>query len=210
MKCERAIDVLLEQHLSVEPAELEFATEHLRNCSDCQAALTALELLEDTRTLPVPEPANGAFERAMRRATRVSHSIGPARGRFALGMIAGAALAAAASVAVFMLVPLAQNPAVDAPARVELALNETRPVSISLDSTAPLEDAEIHVVLTGQVGLAGFEGQSELRWRTHLDAGANQLTLPLVGLGTAGGQVLVEVRHASGRRVFVLDVAARG
>jgi hypothetical protein len=71
-------------------------------------------------------------------------------------------------------------------------------------------DAEIHVSLTGQVGLQGFEGQNELRWRTNLDAGTNQLTLPLVSLGAGGGQVLVEVRHANGRRVFVFDVTAAG
>ena len=210
MKCERAIDVLLNEHATAEAAEIDFATEHLRQCEDCQSALTALEMLEDTRTLPIPGPSGGAFERAMQRATHVSHAVGSAPGRFALGMVAGAALAAAASVAVFILLPQTPGPVVEAPPQIVLARDEARPVSISLDSAQALEDAEIHLSLTGQVGLQGFEGQNELRWRTNLDAGANQLTLPLVSLGAGGGQVLVEVRHANGRRVFVFDVAATG
>ena len=66
--------------------------------------------------------------------------------------------------------------------------------------------AEIHVVLTGSIGLQGFAEQRELRWTTDLDRGVNQLTLPLVALGPSGGQVMVEVQHGDKRRTFVVDV----
>jgi hypothetical protein len=66
------------------------------------------------------------------------------------------------------------------------------------------------VVLSGAVGLDGYEGQRELRWRTNLDPGVNQLTLPVIATGAGGGQVLVEVLHEGKRRTFLVDVSARG
>jgi hypothetical protein len=89
---------------------------------------------------------------------------------------------------------------------VQLALHEVRDVSVALDSPETLTGAEIHVALTGAVALQGFAAERELRWVTDLDRGVNQLTLPLVAVGTTGGQVLVEIRHGDKRRAFVLDV----
>ncbi len=90
--------------------------------------------------------------------------------------------------------------------QVRLALHEVRPVNVSLDSPESLQGAEIHVVLTGAIGLEGYAEQRELRWVTDLDRGVNQLTLPLVALGPNGGQVMVEVQHGDKRRAFVVDV----
>ena len=100
-------------------------------------------------------------------------------------------------------------PSIAAP-EVTLALNESRNVNVALDSPAMLADAEIHVVLSGAIGLQGFASQRELRWRTDLDRGVNQLTLPLVALGGGGGQILVEVTHGEKRRSFVIDVHTNG
>lgn len=89
-----------------------------------------------------------------------------------------------------------------------LALHQPRDVSIAVDAPSPLMDAEIRVLLTGAIELDGFENQRELRWRTNLDAGANQLTLPVIATGTGGGQLVVEVQHGQKRRTFVVDVRA--
>jgi hypothetical protein len=91
---------------------------------------------------------------------------------------------------------------------ISMALNETRDVNISVEAPTALPDAEIRVVLTGAIELAGFEGQKELHWRTDLAAGANQLRLPIVALGGVGGQLLVEVQHGARHRTFVVDVKA--
>jgi hypothetical protein len=115
---------------------------------------------------------------------------------------------AAALVLAFMtldLSPRSSTPAAGTP-EVTLALNETRDINIAVDTAMALDDAEIHVELTGAIGLAGFEDQRELRWRTNLDAGSNQLTLPVIALGPRGGQLLVEVLHREKRRKFVVDV----
>lgn len=92
--------------------------------------------------------------------------------------------------------------------QVTLALYEPQDVSIAVDAPSALMDAEIRVVLTGAIELDGFEDQRELRWRTNLDAGANQLTLPVIATGAGGGQLLVEVAHGQKRRTFIVDVRA--
>jgi hypothetical protein len=183
----------------------EQAQRHIDGCDDCRAALrSASALALDRRTSP-PPPTAGAFERAMARAARQPRSVAPRRG-FWLGTAVGAALAAGLAVAI---VVMWVRPEVSAPAanpQVQLALNEVRAVSLSLDSPEALADAEIHVVLTGAVALEGFAGQHELRWMTDLARGVNQLTLPLIAIGPNGGQVMVEVQHGDKRRAFVVDV----
>jgi hypothetical protein len=144
---------------------------------------------------------------------------------FWAGMGLGAAVAAGLAAAVFAFMPSVWRmsehggitPAATAAAAVHaprvtpeisMALNETRDVNISVEAPTALPDAEIRVVLTGAIELAGFEGQKELRWRTDLAAGPNQLRLPIVALGGVGGQLLVEVQHGERHRTFVVDVKA--
>jgi hypothetical protein len=79
-------------------------------------------------------------------------------------------------------------------------------VSVALSSPEPLDDAEIHVALVGAIALRGFDDQRELRWRTNLDRGVNQLTLPLIALQAGSAQVTVEVQHGDKRRTFVVDI----
>ena len=90
--------------------------------------------------------------------------------------------------------------------QLEIALNETRDVNLAIDSPIAMMNAQIRVVLTGTVALAGFEEQSELRWATDLDRGVNVLRLPITMLGTSGGQVLVEVTHQDRHEIFVVTL----
>jgi hypothetical protein len=129
---------------------------------------------------------------------------------FWAGLGIGAALAAGIAIAVVGFAPWRGTSDASATPQVTMALNEQRDVSISLTSPEALVDAEIHVVLSGAIELDGFSGQRELRWRTDLDRGVNQLTLPIVALGTSGGQLLVEVLHGGKRRAFVVDVRGLG
>jgi hypothetical protein len=91
-----------------------------------------------------------------------------------------------------------------------LAASEQRDIKISLASVEALEDAEIHVVLSGPIELFGYAGQRELRWRTSLERGDNQLTLPILANGMGKGQLLVEVVHGERRRTFVVDIESLG
>lgn len=206
MKCERAIEVLTQSPNQVDAVEQRFAAEHLGGCEDCQDAIDAIRALQAERTVRVPDPPPQAFERAVRAATSRGLSYARSRRTFWIGMSVGAALAAGLAVAIVSTLGLLGPAASNGVPRVDVAVNEPRDVSIALASEQALEDAEIRIVLTGAIALDGFQGRKELSWRTNLDAGANQLTLPIIALGAQGGQVLVEVTHARKHRTFVVDV----
>jgi hypothetical protein len=206
MNCENVVDILRAGD-SADAAEGRLALQHLVGCADCRSALVAVEALRAARTAPAPGPSEGSFARTMRRAVRVEPAT-PRRQGFWVGTAVGAALAASLAIAVVTvwMQPRAPMPA-SAPL-VTLMLNEARDVNVAVESPEALAGAQIHVTLSGAIGLRGFDGQRELRWTTDLDRGVNQLTLPVVALGASGGQVLVEVTHGDRRRTFVIDVRA--
>jgi hypothetical protein len=202
MKCE---DVIHDLRIGTVP--LGAALQHLAECEHCQAARQAIVALEVERAQPVPRLAEGAFERALLRAVQPRPRVAGRAPGFWLGTVVGGALAASVAVGVTIWwVPPPGPSSAAANPQVRLALHEVRDVSVSLDSPVELMGTEIHVVLTGAIGLQGFAEQRELRWTTDLDRGVNQLTLPLVALGPNGGQVMVEVQHGDKRRAFVVDV----
>jgi hypothetical protein len=162
-------------------------------------------MIRADREMPIQRVRDGAFQDAIRAAVAANARVAPRKTGFWLGVGVGAALAAGiAAAAVMMLRPLSLSPP-GAPA-VTLAINEERDVDVALSSPEPLSNAEIHVAVSGDIGLRGFAEQRELRWRTDLDRGVNQLTLPIIALGPHGGQVLVEIQHGDKRRAFVVDV----
>lgn len=220
MKCDTV------QHLLIDGGEADAsqrraAMEHLSVCEDCRDAQHAVAALHDSRLHDIPPPSSGAMQRAVAAAVRasVASRAVPQRGAagvagtlglrpgFWSGMAIGGSVAAALAVAFVMSsAPRSGEAPPAATPEVTLALNETREISIAVDTPTALDDAEIHVELTGAIGLSGFADQRVLRWRTNLEAGSNRLTLPVVALGPRGGQVLVEVLHREKRRKFVVDV----
>jgi hypothetical protein len=206
-------------------AEQRLALEHIATCPDCRDVQLALAALSTERRRSLPAPPPGALHRAVHAAAAAAARAPRERTRkrrqrwgFWAGMSLGGVVAAGLAVAILALGPSAwriggaSDSGSIAEARatpeISMALNETRDVNISVEAPAALPDAEIRVVLTGAIELAGFEGQKELRWRTDLAAGPNQLRLPIVALGGMGGQLLVEVQHGERHRTFVVDVKA--
>jgi len=214
MRCDD-VQALLIDAADGRPDERRAAMAHLEECTSCRDAQYAAGLLRAERGQSIPPPRPGALARAIAAATRSAAAEAPAKprrraGGFLAGLAVGASSVAIAAAFAWAVLVLEQGepkaPAASTTPLVTLALHEVRPVSISVDAPAALPDAEIRVVLTGSISLDGLAGQRELRWRTDLEAGANQLTLPLVATAAAGGQLLVEVHHGQRRRTFVVDV----
>ena len=210
MKCERAVELLTQSPGRSTADGRRLAAEHAATCEDCRSAIEAVHRLRGESLARVPAPRTGAFERALAAATSRPAAVTARPRTFWAGIGVGAALAAGLAIAVVSFAPWPGTRSASSMPRITMALNEQRDVSISLATPEALKDAEIHVVLSGAIGLSGFEGQRELRWRTDLDSGVNQLTLPVVALGTSGGQLLVEVLHGAKRRTFVVDIRGLG
>jgi hypothetical protein len=207
MQCEDAVETM--RTVGSRPgASLRAAMDHVAECSDCQAALRAIDALRALREEPTPLAGDAAIQRAVDTALAANPAQRYRRGFWA-GLASGAALAATvAAVAVGVwLFGNGGEASVGGP-EVRVALNQRSDVTVTLESPEPLANAEVRVELRGAVELDGYMGQRELRWSTDLDRGINQLTLPVVALDASGGQVLVEVAHGRQRRTFVLDVRA--
>jgi anti-sigma factor RsiW len=210
IKCERAVELLTQSADSENAAERRVAAEHAAACDACRYAVEAVQYLRAEGLSAVPRMRGEAFAHAMAVATR---SAAPREARVATfwsGLGIGAALAAGIAIAIVMLMPGLDSSQDNATPQLTLAANEARDISISVASTEALEEAEIHVMLSGPIELRGYEGRRELRWRANLDRGDNQLTLPLVAKGMGTGQLLVEVVHGEKRRTFVVDIKSLG
>jgi len=196
--------------LELTEAQQRAVNAHLRECNRCEDEWRAVRALWDVATIPTPAPRPDLFSEAMRLATAAGarrEARPPRQHSFWLGAGFGGAIAASL-VAAFMTFAIApQTASVDASVpSITVALNERRNVDVAITSGEALAQAEIRVVLTGGVRLAGFADRSELSWRADLDEGVNRLSLPVIAVNGSGGQVLVEVEHASKRQIFVVNV----
>jgi anti-sigma factor RsiW len=210
IKCERAVDLLTQSADSENAVERRVAAEHAALCSACRSAVEAVQYLRAEGLSPVPRLRAEAFAQAMAVATQ-NRTLRAARApTFLMGLGLGVALAASVAIAIMMLMPDFDSAQDSATPQVTLAASEQRDIKISLASVEALEDAEIHVVLSGPIELFGYAGQRELRWRTSLERGDNQLTLPILANGMGKGQLLVEVVHGERRRTFVVDIESLG
>lgn len=208
MNCELALELLTGVGDGATAEDRRLAREHAAACSECRAAVVSVHALRLVSVLPVPAAPPGAFDRMMSRVSSGQSSAPRAPARFWLGVGVGAALAAGLAVAVVTGWSLSSDAGDVVTPQLSLRVNETRDVSISLTTDEALRDAEIHVSLNGAIGLQGYAGERELKWHADLDAGTNQLTLPIVATGTQGGQLLVEVTHGGKRRTFLVNVQA--
>jgi hypothetical protein len=162
------------------------------------------QLREGLRAMPVPEPRNGFVDRVLSVAAASSTKV-PAPRPASRPRIWGAAIAGAlaASIVWFFLAAVR----VDTPTQpsVQLVLNESRDVSLVIDSDRPLEGATIRLYVTGSVELQGYEGQPDIEWLASLNQGANLISLPVVARHPGQGAIVAEIEHeGKTRRVNVL------
>ncbi len=180
---------------------------HLERCDSCASAAYGLEILRAQRGIAVPTPRPELLSEVVDRAALAGAAAAQRGGdRFWLGAGVGSALAAGIVIALLSFNATRQEHAEASVPQLDIALNETRDVNLAIDSPIAMMNAQIRVVLTGTVALAGFGEQSELRWAADLDRGVNVLSLPVTMLGTSGGQVLVEVTHQDRHEIFVITL----
>lgn len=214
MNCESVVDLLTGTVPDATAEDRRAAREHASACPECRAAVMSVHALRLMSVAPVPEAPPGAFERMLGRVAMGHDTMPRSPARFWQGVGVGAALAASLAFAAVAWLPergdtVRGDTVASATPQLSLRINETRDVSITLTTGEALEDAEIHVSLNGSIGLQGYSGERDLKWLTDLDAGTNQLTLPIVATGLEGGQLLVEVTHGGKRRTFLVDVDAQ-
>jgi hypothetical protein len=198
---------ILDEHrtLNLSPFEKSEFQQHISNCEACSSAVRAARLLSSYGESPTPAARPDFFVTAMRNVRKQSAAnIG--RRSFWWGAAAGSALAASLALfAILTLSPDAPRAIPDSPP-VRMALNEVRNVSVAIESAEALQDVDVLVELTGGIRLDRADGRRAVAWRTDLSAGINRLTLPVAAFDDTGGDVRVQLVHASGRKTFIVHV----
>ena len=165
-----------------------------------------LEVQALLRALPVPEAEPGFYEQALARATL--QGTRQQRNRWVMTGFGGAV---AAGLAVWLIggLLLTEPQLPDAGSnipQVTMALAAPRTVNLVFSATEAMPDATLTVSLPAGIELAGFPGQSEIRWETSLSEGRNLLPLKLIALTPAGGELLARLEHQDRNREFRLRV----
>jgi hypothetical protein len=122
----------------------------------------------------------------------------------------GGALAAGIALVAFNYYRSAQIEGDATTPSLTMSLNETRDVSVTIDSPEAFMDVEVRVLLAGGIELEGLHGRRELKWKTDLEPGINRLTLPIVASDSSGGKILVAVGHGDKQRAFVVRIDVNG
>jgi hypothetical protein len=163
-------------------------------------------VLHRHRALPTPAPSPALLAKvaAMRQPAGVKKGMSPW-----VAAVGGALAAGIALVALDYFRSAQVERDVTAPS-VTMSLNETRDVSVSIDSPEAFMDVEVRVLLAGGIALQGLSGRRELKWTTDLQAGINRLTLPVVASDSSGGKILVAVGHGDRTRAFVVQIDVDG
>ena len=186
--------------------EREACLAHVADCEDCADALHGGEAMQFLRRRDAGTAPEGLFQHVLdevsqRQETRVAGR------RFWMGTAAGGAIAASL-LAVVMMLGVLVRPVDVAPQFAEFRVSaaEPRNMHVALETEQALPGAEISVMLSGAVEIDGARGRREFNWTEDLDAGVNQLSLPLLASGQGGGQMLVRLRHPDSEQIFVIDL----
>ena len=179
---------------------------HVDTCPDCRAALRGAEALVELRRRDSVAQPDGLFDHVVATATAAARA-GDGRRRFWIGTGFGGVIAAslfAMALALGWLDGFRED--LSANAEFVVALSEPRTMNLAFEVDRPLEGATISILLTGDVGIAGYGAQHELKWTEDLAAGVNRLTLPLLATGMDGGRMVVHLSHPQSEQVFVIDL----
>jgi len=211
MKCESVVEqikALAEGALSGD--ERTACMNHVAVCEDCADALRGVRAMLVVRDQAAVPGSERVFNRVMGKTSYDPHQEASRRG-FWLG--AGFSGAIAASLlALTIALRLLTSPGVETPTAAEfyVSSSEVRPMNIAIEADRPLQDAQISILLSGDVEVDGFVDRHELSWVDDLEPGVNQLTLPIRAVGERGGQMVVRLSHPDREQIFVVQLKLEG
>jgi hypothetical protein len=181
---------------------------HIAACESCSFALQGATAMWTIRSRRAEFTPHGLFERVMASVVKSqserSYGLRFWQGAGFGGAIAASLLALAIALG-FLSVP--EQPAV---AEFYVSTEEARPLHVAIEADRRLDGAKISILLSGDVRIDGYRERRELVWTENLDAGVNQLTLPLVAIGDDGGQMVVRLEHPDSEQLFVVQLRSDG
>lgn len=209
MNCKTVAEKMAVLAWRVQPQqERQVCMNHIASCPDCSDALRGAEALVDLSVRKTENAPPELFDNVIRRTTRTAEQR-RAGLQFWLGTGFGGAIAASLLVIALALGWFGNSSTNETDiAEFVIVLDEPRRMDLAIEIDRPLKGATISILLAGSVEIDGFSGRRELTWTTDLDAGVNRLSLPLVGIGENGGQLVVRLSHPLSEQVFIVNLRA--
>lgn len=211
MNCESIAEKMSElASRSLAESELLACMDHVASCQDCTDALRGAEALFELQDRDAGATPAGLFAKIMGEVTNAPAGRETSH-RFWLGAGFGGAMAASLFAAALALGWFG-NITTNEPEMAEflIALHEPREMDIAIETDQPLLGATITILLSGDVELEGFAGRRELTWTEDLKAGINRLRIPVLAMGTRGGQMVVRLTHPLSEQVFIIRLRTDG
>lgn len=215
MRCEEAQTLLPE----AVRGELSAAAEnmlrtHVQSCSVCALAQgRERRLLASLQALPVPAMPEGLAARALLRARDADQAGRQAKAtRRVMRLTSLAASVLVVCGIGFMLGRGSMGGQGVQQLAVNLPLGSAQMVALKIDAPQDFAEVQFEVSLPANVALQDQPELREFAWSGQLQAGTNVLSLPLVGVRAAGGQLVARVKYGSTEKSLriPLTVVAQG
>jgi hypothetical protein len=181
--------------------------QHLCECAVCEAEWKQVEALQNLlKESPVPAPRAGFEERMFAKLPNAQS--GQQTVSHKKAFVAGFGSALAASIALFVVIGLLNQP-VTKPAAVPnitLSLYETKKVQMVFDVPEAVADATFSMQLPAHIEIAGSKGLNYIEWKTALKKGKNMLSLPVVAQMSQSGELVAKIKYGTKEKVFRLQL----
>lgn len=185
----------------------EAAADHLDGCAACaQYVERARRLQSALAAYPVAGPGEGFAGRALAGAIQSGSRRRPPR-LIAAGFIAAFAASVLTVIYTGLLVEAPRTEIAAGLPMVSMTVDAPRTVNLVFASALALDDVSLLIDLPEGVELAGYEGQSQVRWRTMLESGRNVLPLELIAREPVRGELVAQLGHGDRRKVFRVFVS---
>ncbi len=197
MRCQDVRNLLPELvRGDLNPAAEAMLRTHVEDCRACTGALAREQQLQASlKAIPVAVMPSDFAARALRQAAT--------QGRPGLRRLVDHPLALAASIVMVcgMAFMLGRELTVGAGLEVvSVPLGQTQMVALKIDAPQAFDHVEFEVALPSNVVLEGQPDLREFAWSGQLRAGVNVLSLPLVGVDAAGGQLIATVTYGNTKK----------
>jgi hypothetical protein len=205
MNCEQQLSDL-DPYLDAEldPRRTAEFEAHAAQCQDCGRRLAqARRLARALAADPVAGPSEEYTQRALTQARKRQR---PPR-IVAAGFVAAFSASIVTLIYTGLMVGAPNRDADEVLPVIAMSLAEPRTVNLVFAADMALDDVSLRVDLPRGIELLGYEGERQVRWSTHLQAGKNVLPLQLRATDALGGFLTARLRYEDEEKVFRINVS---
>lgn len=193
-------------HSELSPRHNTALLNHIAECAGCREKLAFERLLQDSlQSLPVPPPRAGFSDRVF--AGLPSGQGGGIRRR---SWFAGALAAALAFGVTFGVMNFnAPRDSASEVAQIMLSVDEVKWVKLRFNAPRDFDQVTLSLRFPKHMELKGYPGERAISWQTQLQAGVNELNLPVIARKPSVGAIVARIKGQNKHKEFKVYLRAQ-